>query len=72
MSALGPKADVTLLNFDVRFTPESGHPMRHSECPLWANSGLMHCNKIATYSITSSARASKDCGTDKPSAFGGK
>ena len=22
----GSKADVTLLNFDVRFTPESGHP----------------------------------------------
>ena len=25
MSALGSEADVTLLNFDVRFTPESGH-----------------------------------------------
>jgi hypothetical protein len=24
--AFGSKADVTLLNFDVRFTPESGHP----------------------------------------------
>jgi hypothetical protein len=24
--ALGSKADVTLLNFDVRFTPASGHP----------------------------------------------
>jgi hypothetical protein len=23
---LGSKADVTLLNFDVRFTPKSGHP----------------------------------------------
>jgi hypothetical protein len=37
MSA-GSKADVTLLNFNVRFTPESGHPMRHSECLLWAKS----------------------------------
>ena len=24
----GSKADVTLLNFDVRFTPESGHSAR--------------------------------------------
>jgi hypothetical protein len=30
---------VTLLNFDVRFTPESGHSLQQSECPLWANSG---------------------------------
>jgi hypothetical protein len=42
---LGSKADVTLLNFDVRFTPESGHPMRHSECLLWAITGLMRCSK---------------------------
>ena len=33
------KADVTLLNFDVRFTPNSGHPSTQSKCPLWANSG---------------------------------
>jgi len=31
----GSKADVTLLNFDVRFTPESGHPLA-SQCPLRA------------------------------------
>ena len=34
----GSKADVTLLNFDVRFTPESGHPSAQSKCPLWATS----------------------------------
>ena len=34
------KADVTLLDFDVRFTPESGHSLRPSECPLWAISAL--------------------------------
>ena len=34
-----------------------------------ANSGLMHCNTQHSYSITSSARASRDWGTDKPSAF---
>ena len=36
MSAWGQKADVTLLNFDVRFTPESGHSPTRSRCLLWA------------------------------------
>jgi hypothetical protein len=35
----GSKADVTLLNFDVRFAPESGHLPRRSGCRLWARSG---------------------------------
>jgi hypothetical protein len=35
----GSKADVTLLNFDVRFTPESGHSPTRSGCLLWAMSG---------------------------------
>ena len=26
---IGSKADVTLLNFDVRFTPKSGHELTH-------------------------------------------
>jgi hypothetical protein len=38
------KADVTLLNFDVRFTLNSGHPSTQSKCPLWAKSRLMHCS----------------------------
>jgi hypothetical protein len=42
----GSKADVTLLNFDVRFTPESGLWTAVAECPLWAKCGLMHRNKI--------------------------
>src|SRR5205807_10338549 len=33
------KADVTLLNFDVRFTFESGHSAARSGCPLRAVSG---------------------------------
>ena len=33
---MGSKADVTLLNFDVRFTPESGHQTAVAECLLWA------------------------------------
>ena len=36
------KADVTLLNFDVRFTPESGHSSAQSKRPLWAKTKLMH------------------------------
>jgi hypothetical protein len=32
----GSKADMTLLIFDVRFTPESGHSEPPPECPLWA------------------------------------
>jgi hypothetical protein len=34
----GSKADVTLLDFDVRFTPESGHQSAVVKCPLWATS----------------------------------
>jgi hypothetical protein len=36
----GSKADVTLLNFDARFTPESGHSPTRSGCLLRANSGF--------------------------------
>jgi hypothetical protein len=35
---LGSKADVKLLNCDVRFTPESGHSSTRSGCLLWAKS----------------------------------
>jgi hypothetical protein len=34
----GSKADVTLLNFDVRFTPESEYCSALSPCPPLANS----------------------------------
>jgi hypothetical protein len=34
----GSKADRTLLNFNVRFTPESGHHRARSAFPLWATS----------------------------------
>jgi putative tryptophan/tyrosine transport system substrate-binding protein len=36
---------VTLLNFDVRFTPESGHSLGRQACPLCAISGLTHHNR---------------------------
>jgi len=32
----GSKADVTVLNVDVRFTPESGHRSAVWKCPFWA------------------------------------
>jgi hypothetical protein len=35
----GSKADVTPLNFDVRFTPNSGHSVAIFAHPLWAKLG---------------------------------
>ena len=64
----GSKADMTLLNFDVRFTPKSGHSPTRSGCLLWAISGLMQCSKTR-HSITSSARSSMDVGSAMPSAL---
>jgi hypothetical protein len=41
----GNRRDGTLLNFDVRFTPESGHSPTRSGCLLRAITGLMHRSK---------------------------
>ena len=49
--------------------PKSGHPSARSACPLCANSRHSALRKEHRYSITSSARASSDCGTVSPSAF---
>jgi hypothetical protein len=54
MSALPPKADIGTQSWNVRFVPKAYIP---------------RCCKERRYSITSSARASKDWGTDKPSAL---
>jgi hypothetical protein len=35
----GSLADIGLRLDDVRFTPQSGHSQRQSQCPLSANSG---------------------------------
>jgi hypothetical protein len=32
--------------FTLPRSPESGHEAGQSACPLWAKSGLMHCNII--------------------------
>src|SRR6516164_4636039 len=53
MSALPPKADMGRQDPDVRFVPQAD---------------ILRCNRD-WHSITSSARASKDWGTDKSSAF---
>src|SRR6516165_47206 len=49
-----PKADITIRYRHVRYVPKAD---------------IVRCDEIRRYSITSSARASKDWGTDKPSAF---
>ena len=49
--------------------PESSHSALQLECPLRANSGLMHGSKQRLYSITSSARTSSVSGTVKSWAF---
>jgi hypothetical protein len=46
MSASASWADISQRPSDVRFTPESGHQLRASGCPLCANSGLMQCSNI--------------------------
>jgi hypothetical protein len=48
---------------------ESGQTRVRSDCPLCANTGLMHCSKRHLYSITSSARESRVGGTVRPSAL---
>ena len=65
----GSGIDVLRAGADVRFTPKSGHWNSASECPLCANSGLMHCNKKALHSITLSALASTISGTEIPRAL---
>jgi hypothetical protein len=45
----GSKADVKLLNFDVRFAPESGHSPTRSGCLLWAKLRHMQCSKYVLF-----------------------
>jgi hypothetical protein len=69
MSALGQKRTLRFVRLMSALPPKSGHCGAPLARPLCAKSGLMHCNKPPPHSITSSARASKDWGTAKPSAF---
>src|SRR6516164_7489163 len=54
MSALVQYSDIEWWTSDVRFVPKAD---------------ILRCGKERRYSITSSARASSDCGTVSPSAF---
>jgi hypothetical protein len=60
----GSKADVTLLNFDVRFTPNSGHSLAATSI-----SAKGHKATSTRYSITSSARTSNEAGMVIPMAL---
>src|SRR5262247_2267921 len=64
------KADICSAQRHVRFTPESGHVQCSSASPLWAKSGLMHCSKKVTHSITLSASRRTDPGIFKSIATG--
>src|SRR5262249_58838543 len=54
MSALPPKADIGWVCRDVRYVPKAD---------------IVRCGERRRYSITSSARDSSDCGTERPSAL---
>jgi hypothetical protein len=50
----GSKADIETRRFDVRFTPESGHRLSVSACPLCAKSGHqfgLECNGPGTLCV---------------------
>jgi hypothetical protein len=60
------KADVTLLNFDVRFTLESGHSPTRSGCLLWAMCGRLRVGKenLHVAGLVGAAMCSAfECGT---------
>jgi len=46
MSANGSLAATAQSSCDVRFTPESGHRLHRSECPLWAMNDVFAPQKI--------------------------
>src|SRR5262249_54784766 len=60
----GSKADISECPSDVCFTPNSGHWLSGSRCPLCAKS-----RHQPTHSMTSSARTSNEGGMLSPRAF---
>jgi hypothetical protein len=48
----GSQAGMTLLNFDVRITPESRHSPTRSGCLLWAETRPSASQQNSNYSIT--------------------
>ena len=63
MSLMGQNRKSSMRAYVFRFAPKSGHCATESACPFRANNGSQ------SHSITSSARASSDGGTSRPSAF---
>jgi hypothetical protein len=66
---VGSRAPVSTNSPDVRSTPISDAIADIAAAPLSAKPGLMHRSKQHIYSITSSAVATSDGGTVRPSAF---
>src|SRR5437762_13398975 len=58
-----------MLNPDVGFALNNRHRQPSLSAPKSATTGLMHRSETRLYSITSSARASRDGGTVRPSAL---
>src|SRR6266404_7378720 len=54
---------------NVRFAAHTGLKSDITPCPFGAIKRLMHRSKLQSYSITSSARASRVGGTARPSAL---
>jgi hypothetical protein len=61
------KKRANALKGEARFAPINGHRQPGGACPKSAISGLMRRSKVAFYSITSSATASRFAGNSRPS-----
>jgi hypothetical protein len=71
-SVQGQKSEVAITLRHVSSTPESRHPADRPACPFRAMRRLMHCSNHQFYSITSSARASRACGSEAQGLGGGQ
>src|SRR3982074_3101994 len=67
MTALGQTEKNSVRAYVFRFALELGHCSTQSACLKGANNGLMHRSKPCRHSIASSAWASSNCGTSRPS-----
>jgi hypothetical protein len=45
----GSRADLTALECDFRYAPESRHRLPYPACPESATTGLMHCAKFVSF-----------------------
>ena len=68
-SGSGQNPNLPHCNSNGRFTPKSSRNSDKAALTLCARTGLMHRSKKHLYSITSSARASRDAGISIPSVL---